>query len=82
MDWKKTGKRILMVLLLVLLGAEICMELRYPCDELVFASKDTEKILRQAPEVSITEEDMYHLRTLPQVGWSGEYPDRERVPLK
>lgn len=70
MDWKKTGKRILMVLLLVLLGAEICMELRYPCDELVFASKDTEKILRKTPEVSITEEDralMADLLAVPSV---------------
>ena len=28
MDWKRIGKRILIVLLLVLLGLEVCMELR------------------------------------------------------
>lgn len=57
MDWKKRLKRFLTVLLLVLLGVEVCMELRYPCDELSVTSKDTEKILRRVPEVSITEED-------------------------
>lgn len=57
MDKKITGKRILTVLLLVLLGLEVCMELRYPCDELSITSTNTEKILRQTPEVSITEED-------------------------
>lgn len=28
---------------------------------------------------TISEEDMYRLRTMPQAGWSGEHPDRERV---
>lgn len=27
----------------------------------------------------ISEEDMYRLRTMPQAGWSGEHPDRERM---
>ena len=27
----------------------------------------------------IEENDMYQLMTLPQIGWSGEHPDRERV---
>ena len=27
----------------------------------------------------ISDEDMYRIRTMPQVGWSGEHPDRERV---
>lgn len=30
----------------------------------------------------ISREDMYRLETLPQIGWSGEHPDRERVYLK
>ena len=29
----------------------------------------------------IEEEDMYRLETMPQTGWSGEHPDRERVRL-
>lgn len=30
----------------------------------------------------ITGGDMYRLETLPQIGWSGEHPDRERVYLE
>lgn len=30
---------------------------------------------------TISEEDMSRLRTLPQLGWGGEHPDRERVRL-
>lgn len=30
-------------------------------------------------DFSISEEDMFRIRTLPQLGWSGEHPDRERV---
>ncbi len=70
MDKKLAGKRILIVLLLVLLGVEVRMELRYPCDELSVTSRDTEKILRQAPEVVITEEDkalMAELLAVPSV---------------
>lgn len=67
MDWKEIGKKILTVLLLVLLGLEVCMELRYPCDELVVASKDTETILRQVPEVVVTEEDKALLAELLEV---------------
>lgn len=70
MDWKKLLKRVLTVLLLVLLGVEVCMELRYPCDELSVTSTDTEKILRRTPEVSITEGDkalMAELLAVPSV---------------
>lgn len=70
MDWKGTGKKILIVLLLALLGLEVCMELRYPCDENFIASTDTEKILRRIPEVVITEEDkvlMAELLAVPSV---------------
>lgn len=31
-------------------------------------------------DFEISREDMHRLRTVPQVGWSGEHPDRERVP--
>lgn len=56
-DWKKITKTLLTVLLLVLLGVEVCMELRYPCDELSITSTDTEAILRRVPEAVIAEED-------------------------
>lgn len=35
----------------------------------------------ELPETKITEEDMYLLRSLPQIGWGGEHPDLERVPV-
>ena len=28
---------------------------------------------------ALSKEDMYRLETMPQTGWSGEYPDRERI---
>ena len=30
-------------------------------------------------DITISEEDMWRLRTMPQAGWSGEHPDLERV---
>lgn len=56
-DSKRVLKTTILVLLLILLGVELCMEIRYPCDEIVVTSKDTESILRRTPEVEITEED-------------------------
>jgi hypothetical protein len=56
-DSKKILKKIALVLLLILLGIEVCMEMRYSCDEAVVTSENTEAILRRAPEVEITEED-------------------------
>lgn len=56
-DSKRILKTTIFVLLLILLGVELCMESRYSCDELVVTSKNTEAILRRAPEVEITEED-------------------------
>lgn len=70
MDWKTAFKRILIALLLVLLGLEICMELRYPCDEISITSTNTERILRWVPEAVITEEDkdlMAELLAVPSV---------------
>lgn len=31
-------------------------------------------------DFEISDEDMKRIHTIPQVGWSGEHPDRERVP--
>lgn len=55
-NWKKVD-RLIVILILVLLGVEVVMELRYPCDELSITSTNTERILRRTPEVSITEKD-------------------------
>lgn len=32
-------------------------------------------------DFEISDEDMKRISTIPQVGWSGEHPDRERVPV-
>lgn len=65
-DSKKILKTTVLVLLLVLLGVELCMEIRYPCKELAVTSKDTEAILRRTPEVVITEEDRATVEDLSQ----------------
>lgn len=36
----------------------------------------------ELPETVISREDMHFLRCLPQMGWSGEHPDLERVPAQ
>ena len=36
----------------------------------------------QLPEITIEEEDLWFLRGLPQMGWSGEHPDLPRVPAQ
>ena len=70
MNWKKLVRKCGIAVLVLLLGAEVCMELRYPCDELSVTSTNTEKILRRTPEVFITEEDralMADLLAVPSV---------------
>lgn len=53
-DLKKILKTTILVLLLVLLGIEVSMEIRYSCNEVVVTSENTEAILRRVPEVEIT----------------------------
>lgn len=65
-DSKKILKTAILILLLVLLGVELCMEIRYPCKEVAVTSKDTEAILRRTPEVEITEEDRAMVEDLSQ----------------
>lgn len=57
MNWRAVCRRSLTVLLVILLGVEVWMELRYPCDELSVTSTDTVGILRRVPEAAVTEED-------------------------
>lgn len=91
MNWKTAFKRILIVLLLVLLGVEVCMELRYPCSEIFITSTNTERILRRVPEAVITEEDkdlMAELLSLPSVQRlldgeeSGDLPASENPDIR
>lgn len=32
-------------------------------------------------DVTISEEDMWKIRTMPQAGWGGEHPDCKRISL-
>jgi len=43
--------------IVILIGMEICMEARFPCEELVLKSEDTGDILREIPEMEIAERD-------------------------
>lgn len=55
---EKISINLVVALLLILMGVEFCMELRYPCSEVAVASNNTEAILRRVPEVEITEAEM------------------------
>lgn len=62
--------------------AQIC--LRYSVQQCIIPlpKSSSPERMRQNLDVfsfSISDKDMYRLRTLPQTGWSGEHPDYERV---
>ena len=64
--WKKRLRRAgLAVLGLILCFVTVC-EIRNPVEEVVIVSENTEKILRQVPEVKITEEDRELMEALLQ----------------
>lgn len=91
--WSPLGRqRVLQAKLLVELAekyqvspARICLryELQKGINPIPKASalermQDNMKIF----DFTISTEDMHRLNTLPQIGWSGEHPDYERVPVK
>ena len=62
--------------------AQIC--LRYAVQKQIIPlpkSSTKDRMLENQNLFSFTlsQEDMYRLDTMPQTGWSGEHPDRERV---
>lgn len=62
--------------------AQIC--LRYAVQRGIIplpksSSKERMKQNQDLFSFSLEEEDMWRLTTLPQIGWSGEHPDRERI---
>lgn len=61
---KKIPDWLIVTVVLVFLGVEVVMETRYPCDEVVVVSRNTEAILRRVPQVEITEEDRDMAETL------------------
>ena len=63
--------------------AQICIRFALQCGVLPLPKSSAPSRMRQNIEVFdfvIEENDMYRLMTLPQIGWSGEHPDRETVP--
>lgn len=64
--------------------AQICLRFELQNDILPLPKASSPERMQQNLEVfdfEISEEDMYRLMTLPQIGWSGEHPDRVRVRI-
>lgn len=64
--------------------AQICLRFALQCNVLPLPKASSEERMRENMEVfdfTISQEDMYRIMTLPQVGWSGEHPDREQVRI-
>lgn len=62
--------------------AQVCIRFALQCGVLPLPKSSAAKRMRENIEVfsfEIEEDDMYRLETLPQIGWSGEHPDRERI---
>lgn len=62
--------------------AQICLRYSVQQGIIPLPKSSSPERMRQNLDVfsfSISDEDMYRLRTLPQTGWSGEHPDYERV---
>ena len=63
--------------------AQICIRFALQCGVLPLPKASSAARMRQNLEVfdfQIEDDDMHRLMTLPQIGWSGEHPDRETVP--
>lgn len=62
--------------------AQLCIRFALQCGVLPLPKSSSAERMRQNMDVfsfEIGEEDMHRLMTLPQLGWSGEHPDREWV---
>lgn len=65
--------------------AQICIRFALQCGVLPLPKSSSPERMRQNLDVfgfTIEDDDMHRLMTLPQIGWSGEHPDRERVPAE
>ena len=63
--------------------AQICIRFALQCGVLPLPKSSSAVRMRQNLDVfdfQIEDDDMHRLMTLPQIGWSGEHPDRETVP--
>lgn len=65
--------------------AQLCLRFSLQRGIIPLPKSSTWERMKQNQELfdfEILEEDMHRLNTLPQTGWSGEHPDRVRVPVK
>ncbi len=64
--------------------AEICLSFDIQSGFIILPKSTHIERMREnllAGQVIIEDEDMELIRSMPQTGWSGEHPDRERVPI-
>lgn len=64
--------------------AQICLKFALQKDIIPIPKSSSMARMKENQDLfsfEISKEDMYRLDTMPQIGWSREHPDRERVPL-
>lgn len=64
--------------------AQLCLRFAVQNGVIPLPKSSTMERMKQNQDLfsfEISKEDMYRLRTMPQAGWSGEHPDRERIHL-
>lgn len=64
--------------------AQICLRFSLQKDIIPLPKSSSLSRMKENQDLfsfEISKEDMYRLETMPQIGWSGEHPDRERVYL-
>lgn len=62
--------------------AQICLKYALQKDVIPLPKSSSAERMKQNQDLfffEISKEDMYRIDTMPQTGWSGEHPDRERV---
>lgn len=62
--------------------ARLCLRFALQCNVIPLPKASSPDRMKENMDLfsfTIEDEDMYRLRTLPQIGWSGEHPDREWV---
>ena len=65
-------------------SAQICLRYALQRDVIPLPKSSSAERMEQNQDLfsfEISKEDMYRIDTMPQTGWSGEHPDRERVRL-
>lgn len=64
--------------------AQICLRYAVQKQVIPLPKSSSMERMKQNQDIfhfEISQEDMYRLDTMPQTGWSGEHPDRERVRI-